>query len=97
MPTVVPNQTYLVMLPSSARVHNCLPTCIKTEYQDLWGHYTPYMFAQSMEDASDSYTDVCDWGDSDCYSDKVVGLPACCTPSVGSLLATFWYSLHFDP
>jgi len=89
--TVVPNQAYIVMLPSSARVHNCLPT----EYQDAWGHYTPYMLAESTDGASDSY--VCDWGDSDSYRDKVVGLPACCTPSMGSLLATFWDSLHFDP
>lgn len=97
MATVVPNQAYLVIQPSSARVHNCLPTCIKTEYQDVWERYTPYTFTESTGGASDSYIDVCDWGDSDVYRDKVVGLPACCTPTVGSLLATFWDSLHFDP
>ena len=99
MATIVPNQAYLVMLPSSARDYSCLPTYIKTEYQDVWGLYTctPYMFAESTDVASDSHTDVCDWGDSDCYRDKVVGLPTCCTPSMGNLLATFWDSLHFDP
>lgn len=85
MATVVPNQAHLVMLPSSARVHNCLPT----EYQDVWGRYTRYTFAESTDGASDSYTNICDRGYSDSYRDKVVGLPACCTPSMGSLLATF--------
>lgn len=84
------------MLSSSARVHNCLSSCIKTEYQDMWGRYTPYIFVETTGVASDSYTDVCDWGDSDCYRDNVVGLLACYASSVGSLLGTFWDSIHFD-
>lgn len=33
MATLEPNEAYIVMLPSSARVRNCLPT----EYQDVEG------------------------------------------------------------
>jgi hypothetical protein len=55
------------------------------------------MFAESTDGVSDSYVDVCDWGDSGFYRDKFVGLPARSTPSMGSLLATFWGSLYFDP
>ena len=71
MATVIPNQAYLVMLPS-APVHNCLPACIKTEYQDVWGRYTQYIFVESTNGTSGSSTDVCDWGDSEIYKDKVV-------------------------
>jgi hypothetical protein len=84
------------MLPFSARVHNCLPACIETEYKDMRGRYTPYIFAESTDGASDSYTGVCDRGDSDFYRDNVVGLLKCCTASVDSLLGTFWDSIHFD-